>query len=464
MLKEKKLVFRTLFGISFILYLLNSGIEIWLVLIFIFFILNIILIRDVFPQRLPLGEFISLVFFVDNTFAMSLLYILKGHELHIGEFMYTQVEVMDYLPMSFLSSQALLIGYMSIKQSNTNAWKDFVKYFDKTINRNNLRLLMIIGSFGIFLQLFKLTPFFAFLLSSFFNCGLIGFALYTKKPTNIYILIGLAVSIFSASRSGMFGNLIYFIVYYLMLYLLTKTVTSGKKINWVKAMALGIVCIYILALMQNVKTDYRAKIWAARQQASSESFYNSINSSTQNPLKLNFYMPIIFRLNQGFLATAVMHKVPYQEPFANGSTIVSATVDAFVPRILNENKEEAGGRQKIRKFTNITLIGETSMNIGLMGESYANFGKLGAVFFLFFYGLFIGFFEKHILIYSHKNPVILVFFPIYFQFLVGSGNDFLMVFNGVVKSTLFIFGIILFFNLQKKQTALKRSSMSLEAQ
>ena len=448
----KKNLFHIIFVFSILGYLLDIALEYWLFMILSFFILSVINFKEKFDYKFPLGEFMSLVFFIDNTFSFALLYFLRGNQLHIGDFQYTQIKVEEYLPFSFLSSQAILIGYLSIKQRVSTPWINFVTKFDTLINRNNLRTLIIIGSFGIFLQIFKLSPFFALLLTSFFNCGLIGFALYTKKPTNIYILLGLGVSILSAARSGMFGNLTYFIVYYLMLYLLILSATK-KNVNWIKVLSFGIIGFYLLALLQNVKTDYRARSWGISGQATSQNLYNTVNTNfdTKNPLDIDFYMPLIFRLNQGYIVTSAIKKVPSNEPFANGSTIFTSVIDAFVPRVLNENKEEAGGRQKIKRFTNITLVGETSMNIGLLGETYANFGKSGSVLFLFFYGLLVGLFEKNILKYSIRNPIILVFFPIYFQFLVGSGSDFLMVFNGIVKSSILIFAIILIFNWQKKQ-------------
>ncbi len=429
--------------------------KIWMLLFCFYLVILIITIKNKFQYKFPFGEFICLVFFIDNTFSLSLLYFLKGNQLHVGDFQYSQVDVTEYLPFSFLCSQSLFLGYMNIKETPSTPWVNFVKNFDKLINRHNLRVLLIIGSFGIFLQVFKLSPFFALILSNFFNCGLIGFALYTKKPFNIYILMGLAISIFSASRSGMFGNLTYFIVYYIMLYILIVS-TSGKKINWVKAVSFGIAGFYLLALIHNVKTDYRSKIWAGREQGTSESFYNTVNKNfdSKSPVNVDFYMPLILRLNQGYLVTAVMNKVPLQEPFADGSTILKSARDAFVPRVLNPEKEEAGGREKIKRFTNIYLVGDTSMNIGLLGESYANFGKYGSILFLFFYGLLIGLFEKNVMSYSLKNPIILVFFPIFFQLMVGSGSDFLMVFNGILKSLILIFGMIILFNWQKKQQTL----------
>ena len=149
----------------------------------------------------------------------------------------------------------------------------------------------------------------------------------------------------------------------------------------------------IFCITTKCKTDYRAKVWASKEQITTQSFYNTVNTNfdSKSPINVDFYMPLIFRLNQGYLVTAVMHKVPSQEPFADGNTITTAVIDAFVPRFLNPEKEEAGGRQKIKRFTNITLVGETSMNIGLLGESYANFGKVGSVAFMFVYGLLMRF-------------------------------------------------------------------------
>jgi hypothetical protein len=207
---------------------------------------------------------------------------------------------------------------------------------------------------------------------------------------------------------------------------------------------------YGVAMLQNVKSAYRVRTWQTLGDGGSEAFYNTIKttSSSTNPLDKNFYLPILYRLNQGYLVSAVMQKVPNQEPYAGGETLTRTMIDAVVPRVINPEKEEVGGREKIKRFTNIILVGSTSMNIGILGESYANFG-FAAIFFLLIYGIIIAAFESAILRFSLKKPMILVMFPIFFAVLFGSGTDFLMVLNTIVKSSIFI--IVLLSVLQTRK-------------
>ena len=135
----KKYLFHIIFAVSILGYLLDINLEYWLFLILSFFIVSVINLKEKFNYKFPIGEFMSLVFFIDNTFAFSLLYFLRGTQLHIGDFQYTQIEVDQYLPFSFLSSQAILIGYMAITQMSHSPWITFVTKFDTLINRNNFR-------------------------------------------------------------------------------------------------------------------------------------------------------------------------------------------------------------------------------------------------------------------------------------------------------------------------------------
>ncbi len=220
-------------------------------------------------------------------------------------------------------------------------------------------------------------------------------------------------------------------------------------------MPVAVLGIWALALLQNIKGDYRQRVWGGSSQASSTSFLGSLQKGITSAsfVDKEFYLPLLYRLNQGYIVSAVMEKVPAYEPYAGGSTLATAVRDAFVPRMLNENKEEAGGRQKIPRFTNLVLVGSTSMNIGILGETYANFGKNFGILFLLFYGLLIGLFEKSILSYSLKKPIILVLFPIFFEILVGSGSDFLMAFNSIVKSLMFIIPLLYFFERTTTRSA-----------
>lgn len=454
----KKLI-RLLFVISLLSVLLKASFSIWIALIIVYFVLSIINLKNVFQQKFPLGEFVSLIFFIENTFALTLLYLIKGKELTIGSNYYSMIEIEEYLPFSFLAAQCLLIGYFFIDIAK-EPWQNFVRNFNSIVRKDEVIQLLLLGLAGTFIASLNISSiaYISYILTNFFSCALIGLALYYKKPANIYVLAGFAWNLFATIRGGMFGSLIFFVVYYLLLYMLQKE----KKVKWVQIIPIGLIGIWLIALLQIVKGDYRDAVWTGEEEANTENFSNVVyeNASLKSVTDIDFYIPVLFRLNQGFLVSAVMQKVPSREPFANGSTIISAVVNAFVPRFLNPNKEEAGGRDKIPRFTNLTLVGSTSMNIGLLGEAYANFRKVGGVLFIMLYGCIIGIFEKKILAFSSTQPIILVLFPIYFQMLIGSGTDFLSVFNAIVKSTMFLAVVIYFFYKRKMRNDAKINAIA----
>jgi hypothetical protein len=452
MLGKNKFYFYLLFIVSICGFLVGFSFNTWTILCFVFLFLLIASIRAGFTRMLPLGSLLVLMFFIDNTFAVTLIHLIKGDELRVGSNYYLKVPIDDYLPFAFISTQALLLGYSAVKVP-TFLWMDYVKNFQSKISLNEIYSLLGLGIIGLVLQTVNSgsLEYVTHILAAFFSCSLIAFALYYKKPTNIYFLIGIGFNILISIRSGMFGSLVYFIVYYFMLMALLRA-SKGRKINWILTSIISAVGIFFLALLQNVKADYRSMLWEGEKEGTTNSFYETALRSFEsgNMYSQEFYLPALFRLNQGYQVSAVLKKVPAIEPFAEGGTIIRSVVDAFVPRVLNPNKEEAGGREKIKRFTDITLIGSTSMNIGILGESYANFGKAGGFVFLFLYGMLLAVFERTILLYSRKKALILILFPIYFEVLFGSGTDFLYVLNTIVKSSLFIFFVFLLFNTRRK--------------
>lgn len=447
------------FFISLLSILAKVPLSTWIYFIIIYFILICINLKNVVLERFPFGEFISLVFFIENTFALSLIYIIKGTELPIGMHYYSLIALEEYLPFSFIASQALFLGCSS-NAIQKRVWKNSLTNFRSLIEKEDIVRLVLLGLVGTFMASLNIAAisYVSYILTNFFSCALIGLALYYKKPANIYVLAGLAWNLLVAIRGGMFGALIYFIAYYLLLY----TIQQDKKVNWAMILFVGASCIWLLALLQIVKGNYREAVWTGEEAANTETFSKVVvrNVSLSSVTDIDFYLPVLFRLNQGFLVSAVMQKVPDAEPFAKGLTIISAIRDAFVPRFLDPEKEEAGGRQKMERFTNITLVGSTSMNIGLLGEAYANFGKVGGVFFLTLYGFILGFFERKILNFSFDQPISLVLFPIYFQILVGSGTDFLSVVNAVVKNTVFLMLILYLFYSKKEKGNLEIKALS----
>jgi hypothetical protein len=444
------------FFLNFFLFTVGVSVNIWVINIFIYLGLLIYTFINSVRFKFPLAEIITVTIFVQNVLAMSILYlyIAEGNGNYINPSYYTVVPIEEYLPFAFLSVQAIYTGFLFIKIPS-DIWSRFYLRMSDLISRESLIILMILGFAGtliINLQISYLN-YIGVILNSFFYCALIGFIFIGGRVNRIFIFIGIGLALFQL-LSGMFGSSIWIVEYVFFVYL-AKQSLAKKKISWLLITLLAFVGIISMAFLQNIKSDYRGATWTGSSEASSETFLKIaqdnkvIKSST--PLEFAFYLSLLTRINQGAIVSETVYKVPREVEFQNGLTIFNSLRDAFVPRFLNPDKEEAGGREKINKYTIRKLNKTTSMNIGLLGEGYINFGKTGCIFFFLLFGVFVAFFEKFILNVSLRNPIILILFPIYFQIFNSSESDFMMLFNGLLKTTIFILIILSFLRYKEYQ-------------
>lgn len=416
--------------------------EVWLGLEFAFLARLIFSLKSSLESGFPIRELITLVFFLDNAFAASLLHWIEREGNFEQVYSFTmRVPMEDYLPFVFNASVALWVG-MNMVKIRYEIWRHFVRNVRSLVTPSVLNALIVLGIIGTLLlrSSSESVAYFFYILSKLLTCGLLGYALYRKSFLNVYVLTALGLQVFLAIYSGMFGGIIYFLIFMFIIWFLLLAERVGR-INWlIFILAFGIAPLF-LATMQNAKDDYRNAVWAGDKEANFGLWYQTISGAaeTENVWKLSYYTSILQRLNQGYLVSAVMEKVPKEEPFANGQTIARTLGDILLPRFLNPDKERAGGKEKITRFTNIVLLESTSMNIGLLGEAYANFGKVGGVLFLILWGVFISFLFNQYLRWSLVHPFILLLFPVYLEVLIGSGTDFLMVLNSLAKATFVIF-------------------------
>lgn len=451
-MKYTKPIFAIFFFVSFFAYLLEASFQFWMILIFGYLVLTLINIKNALAFKFPLGELMTLAFFIDNVFAVSLLQVINGDELVVGRGYFLAIPIMEYLPFAFIAIQSFLLGYYAIKVPG-KLWVQFVENLPTNVSKRDIYIVLLFGLGGPLLRLTNISSlnYVSYTLTFFFTCGLIGLVIYTRSVKSFYFIGGLALNIFTTIKSAMFAALIYFVIYSAVMFGVIRT-SSGKKVNYIVVLSAFLLGALFLSYLQNIKSDYRAIAWRSSTE-SGDDFFDVVddNVSSSNILVKEFYLPILYRMNQGYQVSSVMKKVPSREPFANGETIWNTITGALTPRLFNPEKEEAGGRAKISRFTDIILVGGTSMNIGILGETYANFGIFGSFIFLFLYGITVAYFERFLLNYSLKVPMILLFFPIFFRVLFGSGTDYLMVVNSIAKASIIIFGFLYILKKNRKE-------------
>jgi len=122
----------------------------------------------------------------------------------------------------------------------------------------------------------------------------------------------------------------------------------------------------------------------------------------------------LVRYNQGWIISRIMSYVPINEPYARGSTLVTAIKGAVLPRFVDVQKHRAGGAEYFDRFVGRPLVGNTSMNLGYAGEMYANFGARGGIFGCGLYALFFSAGYVMMVKSAKKRPLVLAFIPYVF--------------------------------------------------
>lgn len=279
--------------------------------------------------------------------------------------------------------------------------------------------------------------FFAFILSNFKYAGAI--ILYFSNNKNLRRIFYLAIVylFFSSLRQALFHDLILWSLFFYMFWAI-RFKPSKKTIVITFAIA-----AFSLTTLQTIKAVYRAQIWSGYSGNKLELFaglmvdavlLNGSNASELDGEENNA------RLNQGWIISAIMDEVPRRQNFLNGETIWEAVSAALLPRFLNPNKKEAGGRDNFIKFTGLQLGESTSMGISIIGEAYGNFKIIGGILFMGVWAFFLSKIWIFLLKKCLKTPLLLAFLPLIFLQVIKAETELVVVLNHLVKSSIVVFG------------------------
>lgn len=261
------------------------------------------------------------------------------------------------------------------------------------------------------------------------------------KKVYLYLVYFLVVS--AAIQSGMFHDLIVWVLFYMIYYLLSVEI---KHMFVVKLLSLLILVSFIY-LIQSTKGTYRDKTWGA---GSSEANISTFVDSSKDGIAENVSFSSFFelnneRFNQGLIVAKVMDYTPRFEPFSNGDLVFKAIWGGILPRFLDENKAKAGGKDNVLRFTGITLT-SASMTLSVFGDAYCDFGVIGGIAFMFFYGLFLNYVISMFNKYSINYPTLFLCLPLVFFYVIRAENDFQTCFNHILKTSLVIWFIFKFYH------------------
>ncbi len=240
--------------------------------------------------------------------------------------------------------------------------------------------------------------------------------------------------IFAAVLQGMFGELVLWMMFAL---LVIAFVLKIPMIGKIAILSLGML---LVMLLQSTKQEYRMATWYAESDKSnSQIFQEIVLDRISQPAKLFEAEPLEnvgARLNQGWIIARIMGHMPEKYAFVKGETIETAIYAGLLPRVLAPTKAKAGGRANFERFTGTELPESTSMDISLVGEGFANYGVFGGIVFLLIIGLFYNLIIIKVIAISKNHPSLVLWLPILFFQVIKAETDFATVFNHFTKAAL----------------------------
>lgn len=412
------------------------------------FIYKLISFIDRIGKEVLILDLLGLLAVMQWLFFPALYYLVETHKLVEWRWWYLTMKVpmSEYFSLSIPSTLALLFGIHAFEKKYTMN-VDVLKKSVLNLKNQNGKVgvtLVAISMISFFLQkAFTSSLDFLFtLLNSLFYLGII-YIYFSNLAYRIPLLLSAIIwTTYSAVNSGMFGMAIWWPL------MISLIILLGKRISLSLKLSMLFVFTVALSVIQTVKGSYRAVTWknAGRQTEKNTVIFQNlieerVNNASFSLMNMEFYYPMIGRMNQGYHVTMAQRHTPAVEPFCYGETFGIAVLSAIVPRILWHDKPEAGGRINYERFTGYKLE-SVSMNIGQLGDAYVNFTKLGAPIILFLYGLFLSYLYYICILKIKVNPTFLFWIPVLFIHSLSVETDFLTTINGAVKSV--IFGFIVF--------------------
>jgi hypothetical protein len=381
---------------------------------------------------MPIANLISLLFFIENSFCLTLIDILFQGQSYAGLNYFSEIPIDKLLPYTFACTIIFHLGLITFKPSMEVLLKIRENLLFK-LQWNDFIPFAVLGVIGLVISNLNLSSLnqITFVTFGMLNAAIFGYAFKTKSGLWLKIL-PVAIQMLLTIRGGMFGDLLIYLVFFVMVLFFQRSRRSLSLFGFVALILIGTVG---LAYSQIVKGEIRSE--NGRKSEFGDAVVNSSSSIT--PTSVEYYQPILLRLNQAWLVSACIERVEIEKNFQNGNTLLDAFFSAFLPRILFPNKEKAGGKEKVSKYTYLVLNANTSMNIGLVGESFLNFGYYG-VLCIFFTGLLYSRFIYFFLKLCSVKSLYLFVLPVFFFVLLGSGTDYLSVLNGIFKNSIIVFG------------------------
>lgn len=223
----------------------------------------------------------------------------------------------------------------------------------------------------------------------------------------------------------------------------------GRPLNIRRNLLVIASGVFLVFVLQAVKADYRRITWrtdveisVVQRLTTLADLVLNLKTSDESTRKLA-NARFVVRINQGYIVSHILKQIPQRMDFVNGEYFKKELAAIFIPRFLAPDKVEVGDREKFRRFAGWRLDKRVAMSVSILGDGYANFGFYGGIFFCFVNGLLLNFLVNLGLKLSvSKEPSLIFWMPLIFAFSMRCGDEFYIITNHIVKSSVLIFLIL----------------------
>lgn len=399
------------------------------------------LLIDSLGKRLPIFELTMALFGIQ----LIVSPILDYHVLD-GVFLSTmKVSEEHYFEYMLPAIIGIHFGFLMFFRKHKYLFQIEGKLMQKIYN-NRIKvirqgyLLIIIGLICELLRHLPIPSSFAFiifLLGMFKEIGV--FYLWISKGKYFLFCFCLVFGFvaYTAIKSTIFIDLMVWSIIIMSYYL------RQVKINKIILTIVGLIAFSVLFILQSVKYSYREIAWdenTEKEKGASvllKMMYDQARTMDLEKFKLAGEA-VNLRFNQGWIVSDVIHNID-KHGTNKGAWFTKEFIGVLLPRFLYPNKPKVGDHDKFEEFTGWSLTNGVSMNVGVVGDGYGNFGRFGGIVFCTIYGMFLGFCVNMIYKVSFSRYALLyLWIPIIFFYIMRAGNDFYIIANWIVKSSVLI--------------------------
>lgn len=432
--------------VTLLLYTFNDASDYIKVSYIITFYLGAKLIQDL-GNRVP---FINLVLFI--TAVQYLLSPALDYE-YLGKYnpyFYMRLPQEQYFSYVMYAFLALWAGF-SIPFGRKFKDIDFINALKKSPKMNaqiGIHLIYIGFIANYLSRIFTIPSAFNFMITLLGLMRFIGilFVWLSDHKYKKWIIIGVMVEFTLYTMAS--AILIQLIILGIFLY---SYYTLVNKPNKLKIIFFGTVSMVVLFFVQSVKKDYRDLVWKQNVQSGNLGIFSDLLvdkiATMDNTSFLYTAAGVNLRLNQGWVMQLIMLNLPNRKPFLNGEVLEGEMLGLLLPRFVLIDKVEVQTSDKFEKFVGYKLHGYT-IAMGILGDGYGNFGIEGGMIFCFLVGLFYNFCLYLFYRISQKTPSVYLWGIFLFFYLIRAGDDFYIISNWIIKSSMMLAVIYSMFKSQ----------------